>query len=133
MYIQVSLTITWARYNPGFWLNLLLFEFGAGRDDLEGALGVISSFHSSFSKRDKLDESKDFSILRESVMSAPTMRKSAPAAPNAAAASAAENAEVYYGEKNSGIRLVSTGKLDEEAEAARKALIRSMGKKPQNR
>merc|ERR1711937_510498 len=34
--------------------------------------------------------------------------------------------------KNSGIRLVSTGKLDEEAEAARKALIRSMGKKPQN-
>ena len=66
-------------------------------------------------------------------MSAPTMRKSAPAAPNSAAASAAENAEVYYGEKNSGIRLVSTGKLDEEAEAARKALIRSMGKKPQNR
>ena len=95
---------------------------------------MISSLHSSStSLRDKLDESKDFSILRESVMSAPTMRKSAPAAPNAAAASAAENAEVYYGEKNSGIRLVSTGKLDEEAEAARKALIRSMGKKPQNR
>ena len=116
-------------------LNLLLFELvRVEKKTIEGALGVISSLHSSStSLRDKLDESKDFSILRESVMSAPTMRKSAPAAPNAAAASAAENAEVYYGEKNSGIRLVSTGKLDEEAEAARKALIRSMGKKPQNR
>ena len=57
---------------------------------------------------------------------APQARKSAPAGTSA-------NAEVYYGEKNTGIRMVSTGKLDEQAEAARKALIRSMGTKPKNR
>jgi hypothetical protein len=49
----------------------------------------------------------------------PLARKSAPAD--------------YYGERNTGIRLTRTGKIDEEAETARKALIRSMGKKPANR
>jgi len=64
--------------------------------------------------------------MSESVL--PVSRKTAPASTTAASA----NAETYYGERNTGIRLVSTGKIDEEAEAARKALIRSMGKKPQN-
>jgi len=53
----------------------------------------------------------------------PVQRKSAPAT----------TADDYYGERNTGIRMVSTGKIDEEAEAARKSLIRSMGKKPKNR
>ena len=53
----------------------------------------------------------------------PVQRKSAPAS----------TAEIFQGERNTGIRLVSTGKIDEEAEAARKNLIRSMGKKPKNR
>ena len=53
----------------------------------------------------------------------PVQRKSAPAS----------TAEIFHGERNTGIRLVSTGKIDEEAEAARKNLIRSMGKKPKNR
>jgi len=55
----------------------------------------------------------------------PAQRKSAPAAATA-------QADDFYGERNTGIRLVSTGKIDEEAEAARKSLIRSMGKKPKN-
>ena len=55
----------------------------------------------------------------------PLQRKSAPAA--------TAQADDFYGERNTGIRLISTGKIDEEAEAARKSLIRSMGKKPKNR
>lgn len=79
----------------------------------------------------------------------PAARKTAPAG--------STSAETFYGERNTGIRLVSTGKVDEgmglvaflllintmwkkiynpidpEAEAARKALIRSMGAKPKNR
>ena len=39
----------------------------------------------------------------------------------------------FYGERNTGIRMVSTGKLDDAAEEARKNLIKSMGKKPRNR
>ena len=49
-------------------VEFIAFWVGSSRETIEGALGVISSLHSSStSLRDKLDESKDFSILRESV------------------------------------------------------------------
>jgi len=58
-------------------------------------------------------------------MTTPLARKSAPATSSTQAAD-------FYGERNTGIRMVSTGKLDDAAEEARKNLIKSMGKKPRN-
>ena len=55
--------------------------------------------------------------MSESVL--PVSRKTAPASTTAASA----NAETYYGERNTGIRLVSTGKIDEGIEVERKTLF----------
>ena len=53
--------------------------------------------------------------MSESVL--PASRKTAPASTTSA------NAETFYGERNTGIRMVSTGKLDEGIEIQRKTFF----------